>query len=89
MKTAGRTMSKTAKSAIQFRQSLFWDVHPKNIDPQKHAQYIIERVLDLGTISELRWLFATYPRTLIRETLKRPRSQVHAKSKALWSLVLK
>lgn len=31
-----------------FRQALFWDVDPKTIDPEKHAVYIIERVLDFG-----------------------------------------
>lgn len=33
---------------MRFRQSLFWDVDPKTIDPKKHAQYIIERILDFG-----------------------------------------
>ena len=33
---------------MEFQQSLFWDVNPKNIDPQKNAQYVIERVFDFG-----------------------------------------
>lgn len=32
---------KKSKKAIKFRQTLFWDVDPKKIDPDKHAKYII------------------------------------------------
>jgi len=33
-----------------FRQSLFWDVDPKTIDPEKNAKYVIERVLEFGKL---------------------------------------
>ncbi|MEK7118338.1 MAG: hypothetical protein AAB869_01895 [Patescibacteria group bacterium] len=91
MKAQKRSAKSNKKklAPIKFRQSLFWDVDPKTIDPKKHGPYIIERTLDLGTMEELRRMFRTYPQTLIRKTLNQPRSQVHAKSKALWSLVLK
>jgi len=49
------------KPTIKFRQSLFWDVDPKTIDPEKHSRYIIERILDLGEPEEVRWLFHQYP----------------------------
>lgn len=63
------------------RASLFWDVDPKTIDPGKHAQYIVERILELGRDSEVRWLWARYSRQFIRNVLKksrviRPRTQV-------------
>ncbi|MDP2630711.1 MAG: hypothetical protein Q8P56_04855 [Candidatus Uhrbacteria bacterium] len=80
---------KKKPAPIKFRQSLFWDVDPKTIDPKKHERYIIERMLNFGTMDELRWMFRAYPQTLIRKTLHRPRSQVDKKSKSLWSLVLK
>jgi len=73
---------------IRFRQSLFWDVDPKTIDPKKHARYIIERVLEFGNDGEVRWLFAFYPQSLIRETMARSRGVLHGKTKALWVLVL-
>ncbi|MBI2475835.1 MAG: hypothetical protein HYV67_01155 [Candidatus Taylorbacteria bacterium] len=71
-----------------FRQSLFWDVDPKTIDPEKHAVYIIERILDFGNTEEVRWLFRYYPKSEIKRVMELPRSQVHDKSKALWSLLL-
>lgn len=72
-----------------FRRSLFWDVHPRDIDPKKHARYIIERILDFGREREVKWLFRRYSPRLIKKVLRLPRVQLHAKSKSLWSLVFR
>ncbi|MEK7452101.1 MAG: hypothetical protein AAB664_02085 [Patescibacteria group bacterium] len=69
-----------------FRQSLFWDVDPKSINPKKHAQYIIERILDLGNDREIRWMNRQYSKTMIGKVVKKSRV-LHKKSKNLWSLV--
>ena len=74
---------------MKLRQSLFWDVDPETIDLEKHARYVIERVLDFGTKEEVSWLFSRYQRRKIAETLARPRSVVDPKSRALWELILK
>ena len=66
-----------------FRQSLFWDVDPKTIDPQKHAVYIIERVLDFGRTEELQWMAQYYPKELIRKVVQTSRV-LQRKSRALW-----
>lgn len=81
--------SSRVKKTFPFRQSLFWDVDPKKIDPRKHARYIIERILEFGNDEEVRWLFHSYTRSLIKDTLKRSRGVLHAKTKELWSLLLK
>lgn len=73
---------------LPFRQSLFWDTEQKNIDTKKNSRYIIERMLDFGNDKEIEWLFANYSKTMIQEVLYRPRSVLHNKSKALWSLML-
>lgn len=73
---------------MEFRQSLFWDVDPKTIDPEKNARYVIERVLDFGEPHEVGWVFRYYSTDKIKEVLNLPRSQVQDKSKALWSLLL-
>ena len=73
---------------MKLRPSLFWDVDPDTIDLDKHARYVIERVLDFGTDEEVRWMFKQYPRKQIAEVLNLPRSQVDPKSRALWELVL-
>mgnify|MGYP001577696491 CR=1 FL=1 len=74
------------KVSLQFRPALFWDVDVNTIDPQKHARYIIERILDFGNDKEARWMAHYYSPSLIRDTLRTSRV-LHEKSKALWSLV--
>jgi hypothetical protein len=76
------------KPVMEFRQSLFWDVDPKTIDPEKNARYVIERVLEFGRPDETRWLFAYYPKETIKKVMALPRAQIGLRSKALWSLLL-
>jgi hypothetical protein len=73
---------------MKFRESLFWDTNPNNIDLNKNARYIIERVLDFGRLEEVSWLFKTYPKEEIKRVMDLPRSQVSNKSKILWNLLL-
>ena len=68
---------------IPFRQSLFWDVDPKTIDPKKNAPYIIERMLELGTDDEVRWMWSYYPHELVRNVLEHRRG-IRPKVKPLW-----
>ena len=87
-----RTLSKRKNAGkdvppIRFRQSLFWDVDPKTIDPKRHARYIIERILELGNDKEVRWMGHFYPTSLIRDILYRSRGVLHQKTKALWTIV--
>jgi hypothetical protein len=72
---------------IKFRQELFWDVDPKTIDPKKHAEYIIERILDFGRDNEVKWMTRFYPRNIIRKTVETSRV-LHNKTKTLWQLLL-
>lgn len=73
---------------MNFRQSLFWDTDPKRIDAKKNAPYIIERVLELGTDQEVRWVRKTYNPKLIRKVVSNSRS-LSPKTKNLWLLLLK
>jgi len=74
---------------MKFRQTLFWDTDPKNIDIKKNARYIIERILEYGEPSEVRWLFKTYSKNKVKKVMNLPRVQISKKSKSLWSLLLK
>lgn len=71
---------------IKFRPELFWDVDVKTVDPKKHARYIIERILDFGNDSEVRWVFRQYPYQFIKEIIVRSRV-LDPKSRSLWELV--
>jgi len=74
---------------MKFRQTLFWDVNPKNIDIKKNARYIIERILEFGNINEVGWMLRCYPKSVIKKVMRLPRVQLSDKSKALWSLLIK
>lgn len=72
---------------MEFRPTLFWDVDPKTIDPQKNSTYIIERILDFGNDEEVRWMFQNYRLTQIKDVVQNSRV-LHDKSKSLWQLVV-
>jgi hypothetical protein len=71
---------------IQFRQALFWDTDPKKLDINKHAKYIIERIMDFGNDEEVRWMRQQYPKSLLAQVTRTSRV-LHASSKTLWSLL--
>ena len=71
---------------IRFRPVLFWDVDPKSIDLRRHAGYIIERVLDFGNDQEVKWMWETYPVSLIRKVVKNSRS-LRLESRLLWKAI--
>ena len=73
---------------IKFRPELFWDVDPKTIDPEKHAKYIIERILDYGYDNEVKWMWNYYPKELISDTIKVSRV-IFPFTKNLWNQLLK
>ena len=75
------------KKIMKFRPELFWDVDPDTIDPDKNNEYIIERMLELGTLPEVKWATHYYPINLIRNTLQNSRV-ISDKSKSLWSAVI-
>ena len=72
---------------IKFRQALFWDTNPKNIDTEKNAQYIIERVLDFGNDREVRWLYNFYDKSLLKKVVAKSRSLM-PETKNLWMMLL-
>ena len=78
----------TAQKKPTFRSSLFWDVDPKTIHPKKNATYIIERVTTLGNDKEARWLWETYPRTVLNKTIRHSR-RVDERTRALWLALTK
>ena len=39
---------------------LFWDVDPETIDERAHCRYVIQRVLERGTLEDIRSTIAHY-----------------------------
>ncbi len=79
---------KKRKDGFPRRASLFWDVDSKTIDPKKHTRYIIERILEFGRDREVRWLWSFYPRSLIRDVVKKSRI-LHTQTRILWQALTK
>ena len=73
---------------MPFRQTLFWDVDPKTINPEKNAKYIIERILEFGNDEEVKWMWSYYPHNLIKDRVVNSRGVLREKTKALWFLLL-
>lgn len=71
---------------MRFRQSLFWDIDPKTIDPKKNAPYIIERILDFGSDEEVKWLWNNYSKTQIYNAVTTRRG-INKQTRALWILL--
>ncbi len=65
----------------------FWDVDPESLDLSRHKTYIIERLLELGDETAIRWLFAAYQRKDIIEVLRFSRS-LSPKSRNFWRIRL-
>ena len=81
-----KTAQFAKKRHFKFRQSLFWDVDPKTIDPKKHAKYIIERILDFGNDLEVKWLWEHYDRKTIRDIARKSHG-LQGQTKTLWALL--
>lgn len=67
------------------KKTLFWDVDPKTIDPQKHAHYIIERILQYGDIEDVKWAVELYGRAVICEVVIKNRV-LDPKSQNFWCI---
>lgn len=48
-------------------QNIFWSVRLEDLDLEKDKVYIINQTLSYGGLEELRWLFKTYPRKVIKD----------------------
>ena len=55
---------------IPVRKEILWDLDLSKIDPDKNRNLIIERILSLGNLQELKFLTSYYDRETIRQTLK-------------------
>ncbi len=70
------------------RQSLFWDVDAKDIDLEKDARYVIERIMDLGMDDEVKWMRRQYSKEKLRDVAEKSRA-LSPQSKNLWLLLTK
>jgi hypothetical protein len=66
-------------------RSLFWDTNPDNIHIKQNARYIIERILEFGSMDSLQWMQRVYPSQTIIDVLSLSRG-LSGKSKNFWMI---
>jgi uncharacterized protein DUF6922 len=68
---------------------LFWDCRIDQLDLQTHAPFILERVLEYGSLASVRWAIDIYGTERIKAFLReRGRRTLSRKTLAFWTLVL-
>lgn len=53
----------------QLSPSLFWDVDPEQIDPETHEQFVIARVMDRGTLRDVKATWSHYGEGRVKQAL--------------------
>lgn len=79
---------KREKSVPEEFYYLFWDTDPKKIDLKRNSRYVIEKVLEMGSLDALQWIQRIYPTNIIIETLEISR-KITPKSRNFWAIWFK
>jgi hypothetical protein len=75
------------KSIPPHIRHFFWDADLSQINAEEKRSYIIERILELGDLAAVTWLFSNYPKDEIEAVLKKSR-KISAKSYNFWKTIL-
>ena len=68
---------------------LFWDCQPERLDLEAQASFILERILEYGSLTSVRWALEVYGAARIKEFLMgRGRRTLSRKTLAFWTLIL-
>ena len=67
---------------------LFWDVNKETVDLVCHRAYIIRRIMDYGTVEDVKWMLRTYSPQEMAEVL-RMRRGLSRKSACFWAAYFK
>ena len=67
-------------------QPIFWDINVKEIDEEKHQNFLITRITEKGRWSDVLWLKKRYPLNVIKEVVAKSRN-TSKKTKNFWKIV--
>jgi hypothetical protein len=81
----GISAYKEGRAVPERFRSLFWDARLEDIHIGRNARYIIERVLDAGSLEALDWTQRIYPVRKIVDVLATSRG-LGKKSKNFWGI---
>lgn len=66
---------------------LFWEVDITTVDPEKHQDYVLERVMSRGGWEAMRWLMRTYSRNVLGAFLLRRGTRLAPRERAYWAVM--
>ncbi len=78
-----RRMSNVAFTE-QLSEHLFWDVDRASVDPEQHRRFIISRIMDRGTLEDVKEAWRYYGEEAVREALLNA-SSLHKKTISFFS----
>lgn len=68
---------------------LFWDCRPEIIETESHAPFVLERVLEYGSLASVRWALQAYGIERVKEFVRgRGLRTLSRKTLSLWTLLL-
>ncbi|TSC78218.1 MAG: hypothetical protein G01um101433_360, partial [Parcubacteria group bacterium Gr01-1014_33] len=71
-----------------FLEKYFWDTDIKGLDKEKHAHFIIERILDRGDMDAIQWLSRNFKKSEMRKVLRITKDMTYF-SANFWCLILR
>ncbi|MDC0358810.1 hypothetical protein OAO01_08345 [Oligoflexia bacterium] len=72
-----------ATELVEGHPTVYWDVDIKNVDGMEHASFLIERMLEHGTLSGIQDLLIAFPRKQIAEVIRASR-RISRKTALFW-----
>jgi hypothetical protein len=68
---------------------LFWDCRPESVEREGHAPFVLERILEYGSLADVRWALRTYGTERVKDFLReRGVRTLSRKTLSFWTLVL-
>jgi hypothetical protein len=65
----------------------FWDVAFEELSWEKNQRFIVERLLNYGSVKEIKWLIASAGKKYIKSVVKNSRN-LNVKTKNYWNVML-
>lgn len=66
------------------KPSLFWDVNPEEMNPAKHANFIITRILDKGDLDDFSWAVNFYGKETVEKVFQKNIGKLNSKTGNFW-----
>jgi len=67
---------------------LFWDIYPEQVDLKNNANFIIYRILEFGSMNDVKLCFSFYGKEKIKELLlSKYRRRFSVKTLNFWKII--